>query len=295
MTREFHDKAERSMRKDQYTIRTMKREEVDIAVDWAAQEGWNPGLNDAACYSSADPNGFLVGMLGDQPIATISAVRYGGAFGFLGFYIVKPEYRGKGYGIQIWNAAMQHLAGRNIGLDGVVEQQANYKKSGFQLAYRNIRYAGIGGGTPQPDSSIVQLSAFPFQAVSSYDQPFFPIERFRFLDAWIHQPDSHALGILQEGGLAGFGVIRRCRVGYKIGPLYADGPELAERLLLALKSCAKPSEAIYLDVPEVNKAAVALAERHQMSVSFETARMYTGEPPDIPLNRLFGVTSFEIG
>jgi hypothetical protein len=35
------------------------------------------------------------------------------------------------------------LAGCTIGLDGVVAQQGNYLKSGFQLAYRNIRYQGV--------------------------------------------------------------------------------------------------------------------------------------------------------
>jgi hypothetical protein len=100
---------------------------------------------------------------------------------------------------------------------------------------------------------------------------------------------------MQSGKLVGYGVIRACRTGYKIGPLFADNPELAESLFLALKSTAKPSEPVYLDTPKVNLAALSLAERHNMKVSFETARMYTGEIPKIPLNRLFGVTSFEIG
>lgn len=49
---------------------------MDIAVDWAAEEGWNPGLPDADCYYAADPQGFFIGFLGADPIATISAVRY---------------------------------------------------------------------------------------------------------------------------------------------------------------------------------------------------------------------------
>ena len=113
-----------------YIIRTMSRAEVDLAVAWAAAEGWNPGLHDAECYYTADPEGFWVGLLDGEPIATISAMKYGRSFGFIGFYIVKPEYRGKGYGFQIWKAAMDSLAGRNIGLDGVIAQQENYKKSG---------------------------------------------------------------------------------------------------------------------------------------------------------------------
>lgn len=283
------------MQDSKYKIRTMKPVEVDIAVDWAAREGWNPGLHDAASYISADPDGFLIGLLGDEPIATISAIKYGNSFGFLGFYIVKPEHRGKGYGMRIWKAALGYLEGCNIGLDGVVAQKGNYIKSGFKLAYRNVRYQGTGGDSPQPDSTIVQLSTIPFADVDAYDRPFFPANRSHVINVWINQPDSHALGIMHDGRLAGYGVIRQCRSGYKIGPLFADTSALAESLFLALKSRAKPSEPVYLDVPEVNHAAIDMAERHQMSVSFETVRMYSGKVPDIPLDRLFGVMSFEIG
>jgi GNAT superfamily N-acetyltransferase len=283
------------MHDQNFTIKKMTRAEVDIAVEWAATEGWNPGLHDADCYFTADPNGFLIGSLGDVPIATISVIKYGASFGFLGFYIVKPEFRGKGYGLQIWNAGLNYLEGRNIGLDGVVAQQNNYRKSGFKPAFRHIRYEGCGGGNPPENPEIVKLTALPFESVDAYDRPFFPADRSRFISAWINQPDCHALGIRRNGKLAGYGVIRPCRVGYKIGPLFADSVELAESLFLALKSCVRPSEPVFLDTPEVNPAAVALAGHYQMKVVFETARMYTGEIPDMPLTRLFGVTSFEIG
>ena len=278
-----------------YTIRTMNRDEVDIAVEWAAKEGWNPGLHDAHCYYSADPNGFLIGLLGDEPIATISAIRYDDSFGFLGFYIVKPECRGQGYGIQIWNAGLEYLEGCNVGLDGVLAEQEKYKKSGLKLAYRNIRYQGAGGGAPPETSEIVDLRTLPFESIDSCDRPFFPANRPQFLKSWINQSDSHALGIMQHGKLSGYGVIRACRSGHKIAPLFAESQDLAESLFLALKSKVKQSDPVYLDTPEVNPAAVALAERHNMEVVFETARMYTEEIPDMPLDRVFGVTSFEVG
>ena len=278
-----------------YTIRTMQRAELDIAIEWAAREGWNPGLHDAACYHAADPNGFLIGLLGDEPIATISVIRYSDAFGFLGFYIVKPEYRGQGYGIRLGRAGMEYLAGCNTGLDGVVVQQENYRKSGFRLTYRNLRYAGHGGGDLPANPQIVPLSSLPFETIDLYDRPFFPAGRPKFTRAWIGQPDAHALGILQNEKLAGYAVMRRCRVGHKIGPLFADSAQLAEELFVALKSRVPESEPIYLDTPEVNPAAVELAERNGMTVSFETARMYTGTFPELPLERTFGVTSFEIG
>jgi GNAT superfamily N-acetyltransferase len=278
-----------------YTIRTATRREVDTAIEWAAKEGWNPGFHDADCYYAADSSGFLMGLLENEPIATISAIRYGNTFGFIGLYIVKPEYRGRGYGIQIWNAALKQLEGRNIGLDGVAAQQKNYRKSGFTLAYRNIRYEGMSNNGPPDNAEIVKLSALPFETVESYDQAFFPEDRSPFVKSWINQPECTALGIMRGGKLAGYGVMRMCGFGRKIGPLYADSPELAESIFLALRSEVKTKEAIYLDTPEVNQAAVSLARRYNMEVVFETARMYTRESPDMPIDRLFGVTSFEVG
>jgi GNAT superfamily N-acetyltransferase len=283
------------MKGNNYTIRTMKQKEVDIAIQWAAAEGWNPGLHDANCFYAADPNGFLIGLLGDEPIATISAVKYGETFGFLGLYIVKPEYRGKGYGIQIWNAGLEYLAGRTIGLDGVVAQQDNYKKSDFVLAYRHVRYQGTSDGQRQVHAGIVPLSELAFDDVYIYDKAFFPDNRMEFLMCWINQPKGTALGVLQNRNLAGYGVLRRCRSGYKIGPLFADNPEFAEYLYVALKSYIPEGDSFFLDVPEVNPAVVDLAKRHGMTVTFETARMYKGQCRDLPINRLFGVTTLELG
>ena len=278
-----------------YTIRLMRREEVDLVIAWAASEGWNPAMHDAECFFAADPTGFLVGELDGEAIATISAVKYGDSFGFLGFYIVKPEYRNQGYGIQIWNEALRRLQGRTIGLDGVVAQQANYQRSGFQFAHRNIRYGGSGGGTMPTDSGLVALSEIPFDELVSYDRAFFPDDRASFLQCWIRQPQHVAIAFRENDRLAGYGVLRKCQTGYKMGGLFADSAAIAEILFLALKAQTENAAPIFLDVPEVNRAAIELAENYQMSPVFETARMYLGKAPEFPRDRWFGVKTFELG
>ena len=70
-------------------VRTMRPDEIAIAIDWAAAEGWNPGLADAACFATVDAGGFLIGELDGAPAATISCVNYDANFAFLGFYIVR--------------------------------------------------------------------------------------------------------------------------------------------------------------------------------------------------------------
>src|SRR4029078_536119 len=145
-----------------YQARTMTRTEVDTAIEWAGAEGWNPALVDAACFHPAAPGGFLAGLIDDELVATISVVKYGDSFGFLGLYIVKPAFRGRGYGIQLWAAGLAYLGQRTVGLDGVIAQQDNYRKSGFALAYRNIRYEGTGrAGLPRP-ARVRPLPGSPF-------------------------------------------------------------------------------------------------------------------------------------
>ncbi|MGZ8225535.1 MAG: GNAT family N-acetyltransferase [Methylococcaceae bacterium] len=278
-----------------YVIKRMTEQDLDYAVDWAAREGWNPGLHDAKCFYAADPSGFLLGLLNGKPIASLSAVKYGSHFGFLGLYIVEPEFRGQGYGKQLWDFAINYLQGCTIGLDGVVEQQTNYKKSGFALAYRNIRYQAWGGSQAISNPQVKKLSELSFERVKCYDRLFFPAERDAFLFNWIKQPQATALGLMSGNQLCAYGVLRVCGNGYKIGPLCADDAESADMLFNVLLAQVPEDEAVFLDIPEINPAALALAERYSMKKIFETARMYAGVAPELPMQKIFGVTTFELG
>ena len=278
-----------------YQIAVMSRNEISIAIDWARSEGWNPGLSDVDCFYAADHSGFLVGKIDGRPVATISAVKYGESFGFVGLYIVAEGFRRQGYGIQIWNKALEYLQGRTIGLDGVVAQQENYRKSGFRLAHRNIRFAGLAKNVISLSANVVELSTVEFDKLAAYDSHFFPTTRERFLKAWIDQPGCCALGILEHAELCGYGVIRPCHAGYKIGPLNAESRDLAATLFDALVARVPVGTAIYLDTPEPNVQALEMARSYDMQPSFETARMYIGSCPDLALHKIFGITSFELG
>ena len=94
--------------------------------------------------------------------------------------------------------------------------------------------------------------------------------------------------------MKGYGVLRACREGFKVGPLFADDEETADHLLSGLFARA-PDAPVFLDTPEANPAAVALAARYAMAPIFETARMYKNGIPEMRLDRCFGVTTFELG
>lgn len=273
----------------------MSREEVDLAIEWAAAEGWNPGLHDADSFYTADPKGFLMGYLGDEPIGCISAVRFGKDFSFVGFFLVKPAYRGNRYGYYLGKACLERLQGRTIGIDGVMAKQGNYESVGFRMAFKSYRFMGTGGVPAICCPQIVPLSDMPFESINAYDKPFFPADRSGFLKSWITQKGSKALGFLENNQLKGYGVIRPCRHGFKIGPLFADNPAIAEKLFACLIADVSRNIPYYLDIPDLNMDAVRLAKAYEMAPVFETARMYKGEKPVLPMNRIFGITSFELG
>ena len=282
-----------------YTMRTATKDEVGLMVDWAAAEGWNPGLYDAATFYAADPDGFLIGLLDDVPISSISVVRFGPTFAFLGFYIVKPEHRGHGYGLRLWNEGMKLLDGRDVGLDGVPAQESNYARWCFRLADRNTRYEGVATALlAEPAPGVVDLSAVPVGDLLAYDDALLPAPRHDFLRGWIAQPEAVALALVERGQLAGYTVVRRCRNGYKFGPLFADGATQADALFRSAVSRLPAGAPFYLDTPGANPAAHELARRYDMKPGFQTARMYrmlTRPTIELPLACWFGVTSFELG
>lgn len=284
---------------DALLVRPMSRADLDQAVEWAAGEGWNPGLNDADIFWETDPAGFVRAELDGEMVGSGSIVSYGGAYGFMGFFIMKPGLRGQGLGRRLWFERKRLLRARlepgaAIEMDGVFDMQPFYAKGGFQFLHRDLRFAGEGLRV-EADPDLVPLTEVPEGQLLAYDRAHFPADRPGFLARWIRQPGALALGAPgEDGALVGYGVIRPCRVGFKVGPLFADDGAVADRLFRSLVAFADGSE-VFLDVPEVNAAAMELAARYQLREVFGCARMVDGEDPGLPLDEVFGVTTFELG
>lgn len=276
-------------------IRTATRAEVDLIIDWAAREGWNPGLDDAAAFHAADPEGFLVAEDEGRIAAAISVVRFPPDYAFLGFYMAHPDYRGQGIGHALWKQAIAARDGLTIGLDGVVAQQDNYRRSGFVYAHSNLRYGGRPAVGEPTSSELVSISPVLVPMAIDYDARFNPARREAFLTQWLRPLETRqSIALLRNGEIAGYGTIRQCREGFKIGPLFADSESGADLLFRKLAATA-PGAEIFLDIPEPNGAARALCGRYNLKPVFETARMYRGALPDLPLTRIFGITTFELG
>jgi len=279
-------------------IEQMNRDEFDVLVSWASKEGWNPGLNDAEIFWQTDPEGFIAAKIEGELIGGGSIVSYDGNYGFMGFFIIKPEYRGKGLGAELWFHRRDRLKARlkeaaAIGMDGVFNMQPFYAKGGFEFTHREIRYEGIAK-THEEDENLKEATEVPFETLANYDEKHFPTRRESFLKAWITQPSARSLVMMNNETITGFGTIRPCETGYKIGPLFANDEATALKLFHALSNHAV-GHSIFLDVPETNEKAIEMVTELDMKEVFGCAKMYLGEEPKVASENIYGITTFELG
>jgi GNAT superfamily N-acetyltransferase len=272
--------------------------EFETLVNWAALEGWNPGLQDAALFWATDSEGFYGYFDGDTLIGGGSIVSYDGQFGFMGFFIVHTDYRTKGIGRTLWQQRRDTLLARlqpnaAIGMDGVVAMQPFYQKGGFKIAYRDERYEKTG--CTYPTNPLVQpITKKDWEAVSALDLACFGVRRTRFLKLWLEASNTKAFQYTDNNNLLGFAVIRQCQNGYKIGPLFAENEAVAASLYERCLSEAI-DEPVFLDIPVYNEAAVNLIQQYEATYVFECARMYYNTAPKTAIEKVFGITSFELG
>jgi GNAT superfamily N-acetyltransferase len=280
-----------------FTIDVMTEKEASLLGEWAAAEGWNPGLNDIAVAWSVDRPAFIAQRLEDEFIGGGCTISYRGTAGFMGLFIVQRKYRRQGLGALLWHERLKRLRARlrpdaPIGMDGVFEMVPFYERGGFTLMHRDLRYEGVAVGERDPGAA--SLETIEFLNIDSYDRMHVEAPRTEFLQAWLAQPGGQGLGLVDNRQLTGYGFIRPCRLGYKVGPAFADNAICGKRLIRSLLSLVA-GEKVQIDIPEPNEAALRIVENLGWKRSFGCARMVNGPKPALPVQRIFGVTSFEFG
>jgi GNAT superfamily N-acetyltransferase len=281
-------------------IRNLNKTEQRLLLSWAEKEGWNPGLHDADSFWRVDPDGFLGIEIGGVIAGGGAIIKHNPGFGFMGLFIMRPEFRSKKLGTKLWYARRDHLlsrlkTGATIGLDAVDTMVPFYARGGFVPYTRQVRYewSSIAASNYISDA-IITLENFNFDILQKYDRDCFPGPRSEYLRLWIQQPDAHAFGLEKRGKLRGFGAMRPCVSGWKIGPLFADSRADAQELLMAFGQQAK-GESMYMDAPESNPEANYLCRSLGMREVFGCVRMYRGAIPNLADHKIYSITNFEIG
>ena len=294
----YFDNKKIIMNLENIEIKKLDKQGLATLLQWAANEGWNPGKHDLEVFWNTDPDGFYGFYFEGQLIAGGAIISYNKEFGFMGLFIVHKDFRSQGIGKKLWYLRRDLLISKlnpnaPIGMDGVLDMQPFYNRGGFHIAFRDERFQFSSTAIPF-STKVSLLHKEDFEKIFEYDVSHFGYSRTIFLKNWLDMPESKAIKYTENSKILGYAVVRKAEHGYKIGPLFADNAIIAEELF---KSCLDmaPNNAIFLDIPTTNQHAVSLVEKYNGKYVFECARMYYGAAPKIAIDTIYGITSFELG
>ena len=160
---------------DLLSIKPLCDADIDFVTEISRKEGFAPGVGDLGIYKNTDKQGLWVGWLNKNPIGCIAGVRYNQKYGFLGLFLVIEKYRGRGFGLQLWEKALSHLSDLPcVGLEAAPERITDYSQWGFTISSKTTRWQWLGDGKFLEESEIscdldfyrlVEGSSIPTKAV----------------------------------------------------------------------------------------------------------------------------------
>ena len=288
-------------------IRPARASDIPEIVRWARSEEFAPGFGDVDIYRNTDKQGVWMGWVDSTPVGCIAGVKYNNIYGFIGLYIVRPEYRGQGYGHRLWEQALRHLQDvKCVGLEAASHLITNYAEWGFKTSSQTIRWQlfnaedGLSAQAvldPQ-DLNIVSGPEIPLEAIKKYDSEREFTARPHFLSQWLEHPSGKVIALIDKyNHCHGFARIRPCLLpageGWRIGPILADSPVLAKVLILNLLNEHKG--VILIDSPERNHNAQSLLSSLGFREISATTRMYKGSHKAVLTKDVYGLACLELG
>jgi len=130
-------------------------------TDWqvflalARDEGWRVPKNELALYRGPLAGSAFVLRCGEEALGFVTAVRHEKS-GWIGNLIVPCDYRGRGYGVLLFEHALQTLERQgvaNIWLTASSQGRPLYEKKGFAVVDGIVRWALRTDGTSLPENA----------------------------------------------------------------------------------------------------------------------------------------------
>jgi len=276
-------------------VRTFSPDDIAFAAQLARLEGWNNTATDYENLLRFEPQGCFIAEEAGAPVGIITTITYG-KLGWIGSLIVGSAHRGRGFGRALLEIAMGYLFDRGvrtIGLDATPPAASLYASVGFWRAFDTLHLWREPLPVPSPVAdSLVPLEARDLHAVTMFDWAPFGGRRRRVLQA-LRQISPVAYLAQDQAGLGGYLMARRSERCWIIGPWVCV--RSAEPLLTAALAAIGP-QPLWIGVPEVNKEALQLLQKHGFTLCQRRMRMYYGDEEGIGQpQRIYAVASPEKG
>lgn len=258
------------------TIRTMTKADIPFAIALKDAVGWNQTKTDWDTFLQLEPHGCLLAESSDRKIATALAIDYEQTLGWISMVIVHPSQQKKGIGKMIFQDALAYLRQKGVKsvlLDASDAGRPLYESVGFKKRYVIHRYESVANvGTHTFPELHPITSVDDIKNISLWDKKYFGASRERMLKRLIQVSKPLSFCYSNKNGLAGFIICREGVNAFHVGPWVASSPSVAESLLLHVLQQID-GQKVFVDVPELNEAAVQLLRQHAFNRRSSFVRM----------------------
>jgi GNAT superfamily N-acetyltransferase len=216
-------------------IRTLTTDRLDGALALSTLMGWNQRLEDWRTLIALAPSGSFVAFDGDRVVATAIGLDYVHC-GWIAMMLVAPEYRGRGLGARLLEAAMSAIPPQlPIRLDATPLGRPLYEHYDFaheRALTRHVRPAGAPALAP--DNDICRLKHVDLEEVKRIDAALFGGVRAELLERILTAAPDYARAV--HGDSLQYCMGRSGRLFDQIGPVVATDTAAA----IALAAAALP-------------------------------------------------------
>lgn len=233
---------------DEYDLTPLIRSDAKAALELSRQEGWNQTLVD---WELVITHGNAIGLRDRQGtvVATAVTIDYGHRYSWLAMVLVKKSHRRQGLGSFIFERALENVIQRNraAALDATPTGEGLYRRYGFRSVYKVVRLAREAIVSNPPEPELPRQRDEEWEHLFRQDVTVTGLERLPIL-LDISRRRSSQLLILEDSTL-GIGLLRAGTQALQLGPVFADGPDQARRLIDAAFH-ASANHSLYVDLLE---------------------------------------------
>jgi len=287
---------------DGLVVREMTLEETRYPMGWF--NSLCPTSTDLQMAYKAhcpNPKGFYIGEKDGVPVASCIRIEVAPGIYYGSLFYVIPEQRGGGVGKKVRDdVGLRNVGDNSLAIDAHDDLEQMNHRRGYKTAYKVTLYTGVAEGFSQGHVLIKKVSEVSFDDVIKFDDQCFvrPRSRFRrkLLGQWTTVEGGLSLVALGDGGeIVGFGCRRPTMQegNHIVGPLYAEGPGVAESLLAGLTKDIQ-GQNIWLTARDPHNEAVSLLTANGFKDEIHMIRMYLNGDPEPLSDKVYALTSIDV-
>ncbi|KAH3854463.1 uncharacterized protein F36G3.2-like [Dreissena polymorpha] len=203
---------------------------------------------------------------------------------YIGNFIVREDWRGKGIGQLISQALIERAGDRNIAMDAVSYMGDFYERNGFKFSTSNVAYNTVCVNeamkkSVQSEFKCRDLTEDLWPMVTKYDRQVYPtLDRERILRAWFCAEGSRAMVAFRVNQVVGYGSIHeKPHQEYGLKNVFADNESVVEAILRELFKEVPEGRLAHFEKDE-GKPMPKYLEHSVSRFDFTGIRMYNKYP-----------------